>query len=187
MPRGAGQKPLDSGLYSLTGKEFLLPGKVYGANFPSRDLVLPDGFVTPLRVTPHRNLTGSPPATAGSAACRLPRRHQLRGPFGQMLMEEMAKSELSRQAEEGSQADQVTRPVSCSLAGPGRASPYPRTQPPPTPQFAELSTDKLTVAQELLISRGRREAASGQGAGSAPPTQAHSFRRPKVGKRIGRY
>ena len=28
---------------------------------------------------------------------RLPRRHQLRGPFGQMLMEEMAKSDRSKQ------------------------------------------------------------------------------------------
>ena len=27
----------------------------------------------------------------------MPRRHQLRGPFGQMLMEEMAKSDLKQQ------------------------------------------------------------------------------------------
>ena len=33
----------------------------------------------------------------------MPRRHQLRGPFGQMLMEEMAKSDLKQQVVKVSQ------------------------------------------------------------------------------------
>ena len=32
-----------------------------------------------------------------SRLAKMPRRHQLRGPFGQMLMEEMAKSDLKQQ------------------------------------------------------------------------------------------
>ena len=31
---------------------------------------------------------------------KVPRRHQLRGPFGQMLMEEMAKSDLTKKVRE---------------------------------------------------------------------------------------
>merc|ERR1719209_218715 len=66
---------------------------------------MPDGFVTPLRVTPHRKLASSPPSESagekgsigGNRLAKMPRRHQLRGPFGQMLMEEMAKSDLKQQ------------------------------------------------------------------------------------------
>ena len=61
------------GLYALTEKEFLLPGKVYGSNFPNRGsgcFEMPEGFVTPLRVTPHRNLASSPPVLEeGKTGC----------------------------------------------------------------------------------------------------------------------
>ena len=59
-----GQISGQKGLYALSEKEFLLPSKVYGTNFPNRGsgcFEMPDGFVTPLRVTPHRNLASSPP------------------------------------------------------------------------------------------------------------------------------
>ena len=61
---GPGPPAAQKELYGLSEKEFLLPGKVYGSNFPNRSsgcFEMPDGFVTPLRVTPHRNLASSPP------------------------------------------------------------------------------------------------------------------------------
>ena len=55
----------------------------------------------------------------------------------------------------------------------------------PELNFAELSGDKLTVAQELLVSRNpRREEGKAVGAGTKPATvglvATASFRRPKV-------
>ena len=44
-------------LYRFSDKDFMLPGKVYGCTFNkhSQDCYqIPDGFVTPLRATPHR-------------------------------------------------------------------------------------------------------------------------------------
>ena len=58
------QQANQKGVYPLSEKEFLLPGQVYGSNFPQHSpgcYQMPDGFVTPLRVTPHRNLASSPP------------------------------------------------------------------------------------------------------------------------------
>lgn len=92
----------DKTLYGYSEKEFLLPGQVYGSNFPPNHppgcFEIPDGFVTPIRSTPHRNLTSSPCGSedfkSGSARPSRVSRRQLRGPFGQMLMEEMAKTEV---------------------------------------------------------------------------------------------
>ena len=52
------QKALYVGEQEFSEKEFLLPGKVYGSNFqkPAQSCYeIPDGFVTPLRSTPHRH------------------------------------------------------------------------------------------------------------------------------------
>ena len=50
VPASAGEKPLYG--YSQA-PEFLLPGQVYGSNFPPHApqgcFVMPDGFVTPIR------------------------------------------------------------------------------------------------------------------------------------------
>lgn len=98
VPTSSGEKTL----YGYSEKEFLLPGQVYGSNFPPNHppgcFEIPDGFVTPIRSTPHRNLTSSPCGSedfkSGSARPSRVSRRQLRGPFGQMLMEEMAKTEV---------------------------------------------------------------------------------------------
>ena len=96
----------DKTLYGYSEKEFLLPGQVYGSNFPPGHppgcFEIPEGFVTPSRATPHRNLTSSPCGSedfkSGSARPNRVSRRQLRGPFGQMLMEEMAKTEVKLEA-----------------------------------------------------------------------------------------
>ena len=44
-------------LYRFSDKDFMLPGKVYGCTFNKHNqdcYQIPDGFVTPLRATPHR-------------------------------------------------------------------------------------------------------------------------------------
>ena len=44
-------------LYRFSDKDFMLPGKVYGCTFNKHTqdcYQIPDGFVTPLRATPHR-------------------------------------------------------------------------------------------------------------------------------------
>lgn len=250
-----GQPSGQKGLYALSEKEFLLPSKVYGSNFPNRGsgcFEMPDGFVTPLRVTPHRNLASSPPVLedgkngsqpTGSRIARLPRRHQLRGPFGQMLMEEMAKSDRSKQTPDAAHPESPDclslneSPTSSPLLGESCSSPlvqldlscvtsvhpvvgpmlintsccpmpissvrpsstivsHQRTRSSPSKlefeqikkapelNFAELSGDKLTVAQELLVSRNpRREEGKAVGAGTKPATvglvATASFRRPK--------
>ena len=95
---------------------------------------------------------------------RLSRRHQLRGPFGQLLMDEMAKSEKVKPEEEEEESEAGPSIISHQRT---RSSPSQISGMKQSPElnFANLSGDKLTVAQELLVPR----------AGSSA-----SFRRPKV-------
>ena len=204
-PSSKKQKKLDpssanqENIYHFSEKEFLLPGKVYGSNFKkhSQDCYqIPDGFVTPLRVTPHRsvevslspaesfhcptrNLTSSPPAEDGGKRdpARMTQgrqsRRQLRGPFGQLLMDEMAKSERCKPEEEvgPSPSHQRTRSSPSQME-------FSQINQSPELNFANLSGDKLRVAQELLVPRlaaRREEVSKQQTLGSSA-----SFRRPKV-------
>ena len=161
----------------------MLPGKVYGNNFKKHNpncYQIPDGFVTPLRQTPHRNLTSSPPGSADgknpvrlAAPGRLSRRHQLRGPFGQLLMDEMAKSEKCKleEEEEAGPSHQRTRSSPSNIE-------FSQIKNSPELNFANLSGDKLTVAQELLVPRAARREEGGK---PQPLGSSASFRRPKVG------
>ena len=171
----------------------MLPGKVYGCTFNkhSQDCYqIPDGFVTPLRATPHRNLTASPPAEGEGkrdhpVRPRLSRRHQLRGPFGQLLMDEMAKSEKvkSEPEEEAEAAAPSIISHQRTRSSPSQRE-FSQLKKSPELNFANLSCDKLRVAQELLVPRAataRREDGGKAGGGEAGGSTA-SFRRPKVNK-----
>ena len=57
-----------------------------------------------------------------SRLAKMPRRHQLRGPFGQMLMEEMAKSDLKQQVAVLSFGDSIIEGEMLSGAGRRRKS-----------------------------------------------------------------
>ena len=196
-------------MYRFSEKEFMLPGKVYGSNFnkhKSDCYQIPDGFVTPLRATPHRlvelelclsqnshcltrNLTASPPAEGEgkrepARLPRLSRRHQLRGPFGQLLMDEMAKSE-SRKPEEETDPEPAIISHQRTRSSPSQIE-FSQIKKSPELNFANLSGDKLTVAQELLVPRAARREEVGKQPGSLAGAltgglgSSTSFRRPKV-------
>ena len=164
---------------------------------------VPDGFVTPLRSTPHRHLTTTPVSEAAqirsgaSAAARTSSRmsrvsRQLRGPFGQMLMEEMAKSDKAKDQDhlQPSYQEDQSPPTVIShqrtRSSPSKLMDFSQEQfnqassaPEAEHSFATLSRDKLTVAQELLVPR-----TSGSSVMSNPALVSHynnePFRRPKV-------
>ena len=204
-------------------KEFLMPGKVYGTNFtpiitpPPQCFRIPDGFVTPLRSTPHRNLTNTPVSetsqmrAGASAASRTSARmsrvsRQLRGPFGQMLMEEMAKSgaiqdpsemfldqqppDLLGDTQEAGQGPvifhQRTRSSPSKLMDFSGAMSGDRSAPVTDHNFAALSRDKLTVAQELLVPRtsGSMVMMTGANTFTMVPHFNDSFRRQKVSQSV---
>ena len=120
---------------------------------------------------------------------RLSRRHQLRGPFGQLLMDEMAKSEKVKPEPEEEAEAAPSPSMICHQRT--RSSPsqreFSQLKKSPELNFASLSGDKLRVAQELLVPRAataRREDGAKTGGGEVGGSTA-SFRRPKVNKHYG--
>ena len=65
----------------------------------------------------------------------MPRRHQLRGPFGQMLMEEMAKSDLKQQV--GALSQDVLLPGYIQAPGDGES-----------PESVSLGSSPVTVSEK---------------------------------------
>ena len=133
-----------------------------------------------------RNLTASPPVEGEGkrdpVRPRLSRRHQLRGPFGQLLMDEMAKSEkVKSEPEEEAEAAPSLICHQRTRSSPSQRE-FSQLKKSPELNFANLSSDKLRVAQELLVPRAataRREEGAKAGAGETGGSTA-SFRRPKV-------
>ena len=119
---------------------------------------------------------------------RLSRRHQLRGPFGQLLMDEMAKSEKVKSEPEEEAEVEAAPGLICHQRT--RSSPsqreFSQLKKSPELNFANLSGDKLRVAQELLVPRAataRREDGAKAGGAEGGGSTA-SFRRPKVRPRV---
>ena len=68
----------------------------------------------------------------------MPRRHQLRGPFGQMLMEEMAKSDLKQQVVKVSK--DVLLPGCIQAPGDGES-----------PESVSLGSSPVTVSEKQHV------------------------------------
>ena len=68
----------------------------------------------------------------------MPRRHQLRGPFGQMLMEEMAKSDLKQQV--GAVLSQDVLLPGC-IQAPGDGE---------SPESVSLGSSPVTVSKIIM-------------------------------------
>ena len=129
---------------------------------------------------------------------------QLRGPFGQMLMEEMAKSGAIQDPSEmfldhhppdliGDSQEAAQGPVifhQRTRSSPSKLMDFSGAMSGTTPvsdhNFAALSRDKLTVAQELLVPRTSGSVVMKTGANTVTmvPHFNDSFRRQKVGLSI---